>query len=399
MLEFSRKAQQMPSSAIRKLVPFADAAKKKGIKVYHLNIGQPDIESPPEAIEAIRRYSHKLVEYPKSQGHSSFLAGLVKYYQSIGITLKPENFNVTNGGSEALQIAISIVCNPEDEIIIFEPFYTNYNTFALENDAKLHPITTNIENEFELPPMSEVEKHITEKTKAILICNPSNPTGKLYSKESLLELGKIIKKHNLFLIADEVYREFCYSEEPHFSCLNIPEIEQNTIIIDSVSKRYSLCGVRIGYLVSRNIDFMKLVLKYAQARLCSPALGQVCAEGALKASPEYFNKVKTEYKKRRDVLVEGLKKIPGVICPTPLGAFYAAVQLPVDDADKFAKWLLEEFNYEKKTVMIAPMEGFYATKGLGKNQARLAYVLNVKDIQQALIVFKKALESYPGKTV
>ena len=383
-MELSRKAKLMPASAIRKLVPFADAAKKKGIKVYHLNIGQPDIESPPEAIEAVKNINMKLVEYPHSQGHKTFLEGLVKYYQTLGIELKTENFNITNGGSEALQLALSITCNPEDEVIVFEPFYTNYNSFALQNDVKFHAITTKIEDGFALPPIAELEKHITPKTKGILICNPGNPTGCLYTKESLLELGKIVKKHNLFLFADEVYREFCYTDDPHFSCLMIPELEKNVIVVDSVSKRYSLCGVRIGYLVSRNLDFMNAVLRYAQARLCSPALGQICAEGALKAKPEYFKGVRDEYMKRRDVLVEGLNKIKGVICPKPMGAFYAAVQLPIDDSEKFARWILEEFSYEGKTVMVAPLGGFYATPGLGKNQIRVAYVLKCEDIKEAL---------------
>lgn len=397
-LELSRKAKLMPASAIRKLVPFAEGAKKKGIKVYHLNIGQPDIESPPEAIEAVQKIDMKLVEYPHSQGIKPFLEGLVGYYKTLGIELKTENFNVTNGGSEALQLALSIVCNPEDEVIVFEPFYTNYNSFALQNDVKFHPITTTIENGFALPPMAELEKHITSKTKGILICNPSNPTGSLYTKESLMELGKIIKKHNLFLFADEVYREFCYTEDPHFSCLKLPDIEQNVIVVDSVSKRYSLCGVRVGYLVSRNLEFMNAVLRYAQARLCSPMLGQLCSLGALKATPEYFKGVRDEYMKRRDTLVEGLNKIKGVICPKPMGAFYAAVQLPIDDSEKFARWLLEDFSYENQTVMVAPLGGFYATKGLGKNQIRVAYVLKCEDIVAALKCLEVALEKYPGKT-
>lgn len=399
MLELSRKAKLMPASAIRKLVPYAEEAKKKGIKVYHLNIGQPDIESPPAAIESLKNIQEKLIAYPHSQGRRPFLEGVVKYYKTLGINLKPENINVTNGGSEALQLALAVACNPEDEIIIFEPFYTNYNAFALQNDVKLHPITTKIEEGFALPPMTELEKHITDKTKGILICNPGNPTGSLYTKESLLELGKIVKKHNLYLIADEVYREFCYTDEPHFSCLNIPEIENNVIIVDSVSKRYSLCGVRVGYLVSRNQAFMEAILRFAQARLCSPALGQICSEAALTAPPEYFQKVKEEYQKRRDTMVNELCKIPGVICPNPMGAFYAGVELPVDDAEKFAKWLLEEFNFNGKTVMVAPMGGFYATPGLGKNQVRIAYVLNCEDLTAAIQCLSEALKVYPGKTI
>lgn len=398
MLELSRKANLLPSSAIRKLIPYSDAAKKRGIKVYHLNIGQPDIESPPEAIESIKNVNQKLIAYPPSQGNPSLINQIVKYYKTLGIEIKPENVNVTNGGSEALQLAMSITCNPEDEIIIFEPFYTNYNAFALENDVKLHPITTRIEENFTLPKIAELEKHINERTKGILICNPSNPTGTLYSKESLLELGKIVKKYNLFLFSDEVYREFCYTDESHFSCLKIPDIEQNVIVIDSVSKRFNLCGVRVGYLVSRNPRFMEAVLRFAQARLCSPALGQICAEAAFSsASSEYYSKVKEEYRKRRDTLVEGLNKIPGVVCPTPMGAFYAGVELPIDDSEKFAKWLLEEFSVDNQTVMVAPMGGFYATPELGKNQVRIAYVLNCNDIKNALNCLEKALNTYPGK--
>lgn len=398
-LELSRIAKNLPYSAIRKLIPYADAAKKHGIKVYHLNIGQPDIASPPEAIEVLHKYNQKLIEYSNSQGNSSFINKVVKYYKTLGIEIKPENVNVTNGGSEALQIAMTITCNPEDEIIIFEPFYANYNSFAIQNDVKLHPITTRIEENFALPKMSELEKHINERTKGILICNPGNPTGTLYSKNDLLELGKIIKKYNLFLFADEVYREFCYTDEPYFSCLQIPDIEQNVIIIDSVSKRFSLCGTRVGYLVSRNPQFMEAVLRFAQARLSSPTLGQIIAEAAFSSSSsDYFLKVKEEYKKRRDTLVEGLNKIPGVVCPIPKGAFYAGVKLPVDDAEKFAKWLLEEFQTDNQTVMVAPMGGFYATPKLGINEVRIAYVLNCDDIKNALNCLEKALNAYPGKT-
>jgi aspartate aminotransferase len=387
----------MPSSAIRKLVPFAEEAKKKGIKVYHLNIGQPDIESPKEALDAVKNSNIKVVEYSNSAGNLSLREGLAKYYQNIGIDVKAENINITNGGSEALQLALAITCDPEDEVIVFEPFYTNYNAFALQNDVKLHPITTRIENGFALPPMNELEKHINSRTRGIIVCNPGNPTGTLYTKEALLELGTICKKHNLYIYADEVYREFCYTEEPHFSCMHIPGLEQNVILLDSVSKRYSLCGARIGFVVSKNMEVMEAALKFAQARLCSPFYGQIASEGALKAPPEYFKKVKEEYIKRRDVLVEGLSKIKGVICPKPMGAFYAAVQLPVDDTEKFAKWLLQEFQYENQTVMVAPMAGFYASKGLGDQQIRVAYVLNTEDLKAALKCLQVALQQYPGK--
>ena len=397
MLTLSKKAQAMPASPIRKLVPFADAAKKRGIKVYHLNIGQPDIESPKEALEAVKNNQLKVVAYAKSGGNDSLREGLARYYQGIGINVEAADINITNGGSEALQIALSVTCDPDDEVIVFEPFYTNYNSFALQNDVKLVPITTHIEDGFALPPMSEVEKHITPKTKGVVICNPGNPTGCLYTKEALLELGEIAKKYGLFIFADEVYREFCYTDAPHFSCMHIPGLEQNVILLDSVSKRYSLCGARIGYLVSRNKEVMAAVMRYAQARLCSPSYGQIAAEGALDAPASYFKAVRDEYIHRRDVLIDGLQKMKGVIAPRPMGAFYAAAQLPVDDSEKFAKWLLEEFNYNGETVMVAPMAGFYATPGLGRNQIRLAYVLKEEDLKHALVCLEKALETYPGR--
>ena len=397
MLTLSKKAQAMPASPIRKLVPFADAAKKRGIKVYHLNIGQPDIESPEEALDAVKNNKLKVVSYAKSGGNDSLREGVARYYQRIGINVEAADINITNGGSEALQIALSVTCDPDDEVIVFEPFYTNYNSFALQNDVNLVPITTHIEDGFALPPMSEVEKHITPKTKGVVICNPGNPTGCLYTKKALLELGEIAKKYGLFIFADEVYREFCYTDEPHFSCMHIPGLEQNVILLDSVSKRYSLCGARIGYLVSRNKEVMAAVMRYAQARLCSPSYGQIAAEGALDAPASYFKAVRDEYIHRRDVLIDGLQKMKGVIAPRPMGAFYAAAQLPVDDAEKFAKWLLEEFNYNGETVMVAPMAGFYATKGLGTNQIRLAYVLKEEDLRHALVCLEKALETYPGR--
>ena len=399
MLTLSKKAQAMPASPIRKLVPYADAAKKRGIKVYHLNIGQPDIESPQEALDAVKNNQLKDVAYAKSGGNDSLREGVARYYQGIGINVEAADINITNGGSEALQIALSVTCNPDDEVIVFEPFYTNYNSFALQNDVKLVPITTHIEDGFALPPMKEVEKHITAKTKGVVICNPGNPTGCLYTKEALLELGEIAKKYGLFIFADEVYREFCYTDAPHFSCMHIPGLEQNVILLDSVSKRYSLCGARIGYLVSRNKEVMAAVMRYAQARLCSPSYGQIAAEGALDAPASYFKAVRDEYIHRRDVLIDGLQKMKGVVAPRPMGAFYAAAQLPVDDSEKFAKWLLEEFSYNGETVMVAPMAGFYATPGLGRNQIRLAYVLKEEDLRHALVCLEKALETYPGRTM
>ncbi|MDD3202099.1 MAG: pyridoxal phosphate-dependent aminotransferase [Bacteroidales bacterium] len=399
MLTLSNKANRMPASPIRKLVPYADAAKKRGVKVYHLNIGQPDIASPVEALDAVKNNNLKLIAYPNSAGILSFRQGLTKYYKGIGIDVDENQIIITNGGSEALQIALAVTCNPDDEVIVFEPFYTNYNSFALQHDVILKPITTHIEDGFALPPMSEVEKMITPKTKGILISNPGNPTGCLYSEEAVKELGKIAKKHQLFIYTDEVYREFCYTEKPHYSCMHIKGLEDNVILIDSVSKRYSLCGARIGYLVSKNAEVMKGVLRYAQARLCASAYGQIAGEGALDAPASYFKAVKDEYIHRRDILIDGLNKIEGIICPKPMGAFYAVAQLPVDDSDKFAKWLLEEFEYEKQTVMVAPLAGFYATKGLGTNQVRIAYVLKEEDLKAALKCLEIALKQYPGRTI
>ena len=397
MLTLSRKARAIQASPIRKLVPFADAAKKRGVKVYHLNIGQPDIESPEEALAAVRNNKLKVVEYAKSGGVDSLREGLARYYQGIGIEVQAADINITNGGSEALQIALSVTCDPEDEVIVFEPFYTNYNSFAVQNDVKLVPITTHIGDGFALPPMREVEKRITSRTRGVVICNPGNPTGCLYTKESLLELGEIAKKYGLYVYADEVYREFCYTDAPHFSCMHIPGLEQNVILIDSVSKRYSLCGARIGFVVSRNREVMEAVMRYAQARLCSPTYGQIAAEGALSAPASYLKAVRDEYIHRRDVLIDELQKMPGVVAPRPMGAFYAAVGLPVDDTEVFARWLLEDFSYNGATVMVAPMAGFYATPGLGRNQIRLAYVLKEEDLRSALACLAKALEVYPGR--
>ena len=361
MLTLSKKAEMMPASPIRKLVPFADEAKKRGVKVYHLNIGQPDIESPEEAIDAVKNISLKLIEYPHSAGIPSYREKLAKYYQRLGMDINAGDILITNGGSEAISMAISIICNPDDEIIVLEPFYTNYASFALQNDARFRPITCKIENGFALPPIEEFEKAITPKTKAILICNPGNPTGTVYTKEELEQLGEIIRKHNLYLISDEVYREFCYTEEPHYSCMYLKGVENNVILVDSVSKRYSLCGVRIGAIISKNKEVMSAALRYAQARLCSPALGQIASEGALDASEEYFRKVKDEYIRRRDILIESLNKMEGVYSPMPMGAFYTIARLPIDDSERFAQWLLQDFSYEGQTVMVAPAAGFYAT--------------------------------------
>ncbi|MHC1778905.1 MAG: pyridoxal phosphate-dependent aminotransferase [Bacteroidales bacterium] len=399
MLTLSRKAHQMPASPIRKLVPYADVAKKKGVKVYHLNIGQPDIASPKEALDAVKNNKLDLVSYPHSAGFETYREGLAKYYQGIGIDVNANQINITTGGSEALQIALAVTCNPEDEVIVMEPFYTNYNSFAVQNDVVLKPIPTKIEDGFALPDVSEFEKLITPKTKGIIICNPGNPTGTLYKKESLVKLGELAKKNELFIYTDEVYREFCYTDEPHFSCMHLEGLDQNVILLDSVSKRYSLCGVRIGAIVSKNKDVMSAVLRYAQARLCSPAYGQIAAEGALATPQEYFTAVRDEYIKRRDFVIDALNKMEGVMSPMPMGAFYTIAKLPVDDSDKFAQWLLEEFSYENQTVMVAPAAGFYATKGKGKDEVRIAYVLKIEDLKNAMKCLEVALKQYPGRTI
>ncbi|MDD2281276.1 MAG: pyridoxal phosphate-dependent aminotransferase [Bacteroidales bacterium] len=399
MLTLSNKANSMPASPIRKLVPFAEAAKKRGVKVYHLNIGQPDIASPKEALDAVKNATPSLIPYPHSAGIETYREGLAKYYQGININVTADEINITTGGSEALQIALAITCNPDDEVIVMEPFYTNYNSFALQNDVILKPVATTIENGFALPDMAEIEKRITPKTKGIIICNPGNPTGTLYTKESLVKLGEIAIKHKIFIYSDEVYREFCYTDEPHFSCMHLKGLEQNVILLDSVSKRYSLCGVRIGAIVSKNKEVMKAVLKYAQARLCSPAYGQIAAEGALNTPKEYFQAVREEYIQRRDFTIEALNKMEGVFSPKPMGAFYTIAKLPVDDSDKFAQWLLEDFEYEKQTVMVAPAAGFYATPGKGTNEVRIAYVLKIDDLKAAMKCLEVALKQYPGRTI
>ena len=397
MLSISKKAQILPASPIRKLVPFAKKKKKRGIKVYHLNIGQPDIDSPKEVIDAIRNIDLKYLAYANSAGIESYRKGLAQYYNNLGINVDYTDIIVTTSGSEAVNFAISVTCDEGDEVIVMEPFYTNYNSFAVQNGIKLVPISTTIENGFQLPPVEEFEKYITPKTRAILICNPGNPTGTLYSKESLIKLGDIVKRHGIYLLSDEVYREFCYTDTPHFSCMQIGGIEDNVILLDSVSKRYSMCGARIGAIVSKNKEIMKHLLKYAQARLCSPVVEQIAAEAALKTPKAYFDAVKAEYIHRRDVMIDLLNKIPGVYTPKPMGAFYTIVDLPVDDADKFAQWLLEEFQYEGQTVMVAPAAGFYATPGKGTTQVRMAYVLKVEDIRAAIKCLEEALKVYPGR--
>lgn len=400
MAKISEKAVQMPASAIRKLVPFADAAKKQGVKVYHLNLGQPDIKSPVCALDAVRNYSLENVSYSHSAGLMELRRGLVeKYYRKIGIDLTVDELIVTVAGSESVNLALEITCNPGDEVIVLEPFYTNYNTFAFMNGLTLKAIPTDIRNGFQIPPIEEFEKAITDKTKAILVCNPGNPTGTQYSKESMLALGEIARKHDLFLLSDEVYREFCYTDEPHFSAMNIPGLEQNVVLIDSVSKRYNLCGARVGCIISHNKDVMTAAMKFAQARLCPPVLGQMAAIGALDTPDEYFEAVKEEYIKRRDFMINGLNRIEGVFTPLPMGAFYTIAELPVDDTEAFAKWMLESFRIDNETTMVTPAASFYKTPGKGKNHARIAYVLEVDEMKKALHILEEGLKAYPGRTI
>ena len=392
----SSKGQVMPSSPIRKLVPFAETAKKNGTHVFHLNIGQPDIETPYQVIKKIQKIDRKVIEYSHSAGFQSYRTGLANYYQKLGFELDPEKeIMVTTGGSEALIFAFQCCFETGDEIIIPEPFYANYNGFATSCGIKVVSVTAKIENGFALPPIAELEAKVTSKTKGILICNPGNPTGYLYSKDEMISLKKIIKKYDLFLFADEVYREFCYDGSNHYSALKLKEIENNVILIDSVSKRYSMCGARIGALISKNHHFMEMALKFAQARLSPPTLGQIAGEAALNTPKSYFEEVSQEYVQRRDIIVNGLNKIDGVTCPKPKGAFYAIAELPINDADHFCQWILESFQYEGCTVMMAPASGFYANSKV-KNQVRIAYVLEKEYLKKAVICIEKALELYPN---
>ena len=397
MPKISNKGFSMPESPIRKLVPFAETAKKAGKKVYHLNIGQPDIKTPEVALEAIHNFSDKVVEYSHSAGFESYRKGLANYYNNIGIDVDYNDLLVTTGGSEALLFALNSCLDTGDEIIIPEPFYANYNGFSISAGVTVKPIATDINDGFALPAMQEFEKLITPKTKAILICNPGNPTGYLYSKQELETLRDIVVKHDLFLFADEVYREFAYDGIVHHSVLNIEGLEQNAIVIDSTSKRYSMCGIRVGCIVSKNKNVMATAMKFAQARLSPPTFGQIAGEAALKTDASYFTEVSAEYVSRRDVLVDGLNNIEGVICPTPKGAFYAIAQLPVDDADKFAQWLLEDFELNGETIMVAPAAGFYSTPNTGTNQVRIAYVLNKESLQKSIDILSAALKVYPGR--
>jgi aspartate aminotransferase len=397
MPNISQRGQVMPPSPIRKLVPYAEAAKKKGVKVYHLNIGQPDIETPKPVLDAVRQSEFKILEYSHSAGNESYRRKLTGYYKKFDITVDHTEIIVTTGGSEAILFGFMACLDPGDEVIVPEPFYANYNGFAVEANVNVVPVTSSIENGFALPPIGDFEKLITPKTRAILICNPNNPTGYLYSRAEMEVLKEICLKHNLFLFSDEAYREFCYDGE-NISALNLAGMDNNVVVFDTISKRYSACGGRIGALVTHNREILDSVIKFAQARLSPPGFAQIAAEAAVDLPDDYFDGIKAEYQARRDLLVELLNKIPGVFCPNPGGAFYAIARLPIDDADKFCQWLLESFAHEQQTVMLAPATGFYATAGLGKQEVRLAYVLNRESIAKAMEVLAKALEVYPGLT-
>jgi aspartate aminotransferase len=397
MPSISEKGKLMPASPIRKLVPFAEEAKRKGVKVYHLNIGQPDIPTPEVALDAVRKINLKVLEYSHSAGNETYRRKLAQFYQKIGINVNHTEILVTTGGSEAILFALMSCVNPGEEVITPEPFYANYNGFATAAGIKIVPVTSYISENFALPPISEIEKKITPKTKGIIICNPNNPTGYLYSKEELLQLRDIVKKHDLFLFSDEAYREFCYDGCDHFSAMNLEGIDNNIVMVDSVSKRYSECGIRIGALVTKNCEVINTALKFAQARLSPPGLGQIAAEASIDTQADYFEGVNKEYTARRDYMVEALNKMPGVYCPKPKGAFYTVVKLPVDDSDKFARWLLEEFQFNMQTVMVAPATGFYSTPGYGKNEVRIAYVLKIEDLKSAMAVLAEALKVYPGR--
>jgi aspartate aminotransferase len=389
----------MPASPIRKLVPYATAAKAAGMHVYHLNIGQPDIASPQVALDAVRNIDKRLIEYSDSDGFASYRKALGAYYTRVGIPVDAKNIMVTTGGSEALTIGFMTAMDPGDEIIIPEPFYANYNGFATMGGLTVKPITAHIEDGYALPSVAEFEKQITPRTKAILICNPGNPTGSLYTKEDLEHLAELCVRHDLYLFADEVYREFCYDGAHPFSALNLKGAEQHVVMVDSVSKRYSMCGARIGALITRNASFMANALKFAQARLSPPTLGQIAGEAALNTPQSYFDAVVNDYVERRNVLVDGLNSIPGVLCPKPAGAFYAMARLPIDNADRFCQWMLEEFSLDNETVMMAPGTGFYSTVGIGTDEVRMAYVLNAEDLRKAVRCIEEALKVYPGRTV
>lgn len=387
----------MPASPIRKLVPYAERAKREGKKVYHLNIGQPDIETPKQVFDAIRSVNFPVLEYSHSAGIESYRRKLAAYYKRYDIDLNFENILITTGGSEAITFGLMAAVDEGEEVIIPEPFYANYNGFAISGGINIKPITSRIENGFALPPIAEFEKLITPKTKAILICNPNNPTGYFYSKEELKQLRDVVIKHDLFLFVDEVYRDFVYDGMQHTSVLNLPGLEKNVVVIDSVSKRFSMCGARIGCLISRNKEIIDTVLKFAQARLSPPTFGQIAGEAALDVPHEYHEQVMNEYVSRRNLMCERMNEIPGVVCPKPGGAFYTIARLPIDDSDRFCQWLLESFSFNNETVMLAPATGFYTTPGLGLDEVRIAYVLRNSEMEKAFACLKVALEQYPGR--
>ena len=395
-MEISQRAQKMPYSPIRKLAKYADAAKLNGTKVYHLNIGQPDIATPTCALEAVQKFKPTVMDYSPSQGLKSLRTKMVSYYANYGIDLSPDEIIITSGGSEAIMFAYMACLDPGDEILVTDPSYANYMAFAISCGAVVKSVKTHIENGFKLPPVEEFEKLITPKTKAILICNPNNPTGYLYTKQEMRQIRDLVKKYNLYLLSDEVYREFIYTKRPYISACHLEGIEENVILIDSVSKRYSECGIRIGALITKNKSVRQAVMKFCQARLSPPLFGQVIAEASLSTPEEYMEEMYDEYLQRRNFLIDQLNQIPGVFAPTPMGAFYVMVKLPVDDAEKFCMWCLTDFSYEGQTVMMAPGSGFYTDPEDGRHEVRMAYVLNKEDLAKALLVLEKALEEYPG---
>lgn len=398
MPQISVRGQEMPESPIRKLAPLADDAKKRGVHVYHLNIGQPDLATPKSALDAIRNIDRKILEYSPSQGYQSYRQKLVKYYASYNINLTPDDIIITCGGSEAVLFSFLACLNPGDEIIVPEPAYANYMAFAISAGARIRTISTTIEEGFSLPKVEKFEELINEHTRAILICNPNNPTGYLYTRREMNQIRDLVKKYDLYLFSDEVYREFIYTGSPYISACHLEGIENNVVLIDSVSKRYSECGIRIGALITKNADVRKAVMKFCQARLSPPLIGQIAAEASLDEPEEYSREIYDEYVERRKCLIDGLNRIPGVYSPIPMGAFYTVAKLPVDDADKFCAWCLSEFQWESETIMMAPASGFYTTPGAGHNQVRLAYVLKKDDLVRALFILRKALEAYPGRT-
>ncbi|MES2428863.1 MAG: pyridoxal phosphate-dependent aminotransferase [Bacteroidota bacterium] len=399
MPNISHKGQRMPASPIRKLTPFADKAKQQGKTVYHLNIGQPDIETPVGMINAIKNIDFKVWAYTPSEGTLSYRKQLTKYYNKAGYNITPEDIIVTSGGSEAISITFMTCLDAGDEVIVPEPYYANYNAFASQSDIVVKPIMSYIKNGFALPPISEFEKNITDKTRAIFICSPNNPTGYLYSREEMEALKALVLKHDLYLFADEAYREFCYNDQPFVSPMHLDGLDEHVIIIDTMSKRYSACGARLGCIITKNRKFWETAIKFAQARLSPGMVEQIAGEAAIDTPDEYFERVKAEYTTRRNTIVNALNRMEGVFCPNPGGAFYVMAQLPIDNSDKFCQWMLEKFSYQNQTVMMAPATGFYSTPGAGLNEVRLAYVLNNDDLAKAMVCLEEALKVYPGRTV